>query len=112
MQSLRRRDFIKKTALTAAVPAIWTGRSALGTAPEGTTSKNDQILLGAIGLGTVPRGISYRVGDGKYKKLPLNPKQHDMRGGVIARKAQRFGTIVATCDADLSRAERFIGKDR
>ena len=107
MKTVRRRDFIKKTALAVTVPVIWTGRSALGAAPEGASSKNDQINVGSIGLGVSPSGIGYQVGDGSYKKLPPNPKMRDMRGCDIARQALHFGKIVATCDADISRAERF-----
>ena len=107
MRSIQRRDFIKKTALAVTIPTIWTGRSALGAAADGTSAKNDQILIGSIGLGAAPAGIGYQVGNGAYKNLPPNPKMRDMRGCDIARQAQHFGKTVATCDADISRAERF-----
>lgn len=108
MQSIRRRDFLKKTALFTSIPAVWTGRSALDAAPAGTSSKNDQLQLGAIGLGTTISGVGYQIGNRKYQQLFLpGIRLKDMRGCQIARKAQRYATVVATCDADLSRAERF-----
>jgi myo-inositol 2-dehydrogenase / D-chiro-inositol 1-dehydrogenase len=85
-----RRSFLKVAAGAIALPAVWTGCSALGS-----ESKNDRIGVGAIGTSR------YRPGTWG------NPDEFDGRGTTIARQAAEFGDIVAVADVNKHFADYF-----
>ncbi len=79
--TMSRRRFLKSTSSAAALGAVasyWVTDEPAQAAYF--KSKNDRPLVGAIGVGG--------------------------QGTGIARKASKFGDMVAVCDVDLARAER------
>jgi myo-inositol 2-dehydrogenase / D-chiro-inositol 1-dehydrogenase len=85
-----RRSFLKTAAGAVMLPAVWTGRSALGA-----ESKNDRIGVAAIGTSR------YRPGTWG------NPNEFDGRGTTIARQAAEFGEIVGVADVNQGFADFF-----
>ncbi len=83
-----RRDFLKFASSAVALPAVWTGSSALGA-----ESKNDRIGLAAIGTSRYQPG------------LWGSDKEFDGRGTDIGRYASKLGDMRAVADVN----DRFAG---
>lgn len=97
VRNTTRRDFLKTSGLAAAAvgmaPYFWTSRSARAE------SANDKLTVAAIGTSI-------------YVDKWGVPGKREGQGGMIGRKAEALGNMVAVADVNLVNAQYFAGRCR